>query len=173
MEDENEVLYGQMSFEDVDDWTDAVNDSLVEIGDKPIEDENEPLGENLEEKQDSVVNNEEVVEETPSNTDEFEIVYNGEKMKVNKEQAIPLIQKGMNYDKLNDKYENDKARAFIKKLAEREGKSVDEYINLTDATIQKNDILEIAEEEGISEELAKEIYNSREKNRENAFANVE
>jgi len=89
----------------------------------------------------------EVVEETPSNTQESEVKseqveesqveestkpfvqvhYNKELVDLDQDKAIEYAQKGMNYDKVFDKFSNLNGK--LEKLASRNGMTVDEYIN--------------------------------------------
>lgn len=71
---------------------------------------------------------------------------------------------------LKIKYDNDRARTFIEKLAKEEGKTVDEYIDITEASLMNNAIEEIMEDEGVSESVAREIYSYRQSERQNAYA---
>lgn len=147
---------------DADDWSSAENDALEVISEgTPTETDEE--SEMIDENENRIEDTEEEKEETstPTVSDEIEVVYNSEKKKVTREEAIPLIQKGMNYDKLKNMYDTDASRNFIKQLADRENMSVDEYIRITNENIANNDIREIASKENVTLDVAKELYNSR------------
>lgn len=163
MED-NEMMEGQLSFEESDDWSNVENEvvGLLE-SDTPVEDEG--LQEETEEKSVEEIK-EEPVEEVKEETKEeakvtpipefdFEITYNGSKEKLSKDEAIKLAQKGKDYDRVREAYD------FVKELAEDEGKSIDDYINVTRDNLKDYKIKQLADEKNISEEVAKELYESR------------
>ena len=91
----------------------------------------------------------------------IEVVYNGEKKSVTLDEARPLIEKGMNYDKIKERYETSPERAIVKKLADQAGKPVNEYIQLLEAKIEEASVMAAAKEvltkyPDAPQELAKE-----------------
>ena len=147
---------------DIENWDDVESEALEELNaeDTPIESE-EVVEEIKEDNEEPVEEVKEEVVDTPVDDFALDIIYNGERKTLSKDEAIINAQKGMNYDKLLDKYENDRARKFVQELAEREGKTVDEYIDLTNENIKDFNIKQLAEEEGISIEVARELYEVR------------
>lgn len=73
----------------------------------------------------------------------LDIVYNGQAMSLTKEQAVELAQKGMNYDKIQQKLneaQNSKANVTIARLAQKNGVPVDA---LLDSLMQQAEEMEI------------------------------
>lgn len=73
-------------------------------------------------------------EEQPADVPQtvLDIVYNGQAMSLTKEQAVELAQKGMNYDKIQQKLneaQNSKANVTIAKLAQKNGVPVDALLD--------------------------------------------
>lgn len=92
----------------------------------------------------------------------IEVKYNGEIKSVTLDEAKPLIEKGMNYDKIKERYDNSPERLIVKKLADQAGKPVEEYIKLIEAKLEEANALTEAAEvlkkyPDIPQELAKEI----------------
>lgn len=163
----NESALDDIDFdiEEADDWSDAENDALNEL-----DEEDTPVDESKFEDEEPVME-EEVLETKPVDRT-FDYTYMGEtkKASLDDEDFISTYQKGKNYDNLKNKYDNDRARTFIEKLAKEEGKTVDEYIDITEASLMNNAIEEIMEDEGVSESVAREIYSYRQSERQNAYA---
>lgn len=144
-----------------DDWDIDVNDipeddsenieeeTEVEEVDTPVETETEV------ETNEEVKNEEEKTNEVATPEFELEIVHNGETKKLTKEEATALSQKGLDYDRIRPIYD------FVKELADEEGKSVDEYVKSTNENLKDFRIKQLAEEKGVSEEIARELYESR------------
>lgn len=142
-----------------DDWDIDVNDipdesedienetDEVEEVDTPVETETETETKEVE--------NEEETKEVATPEFELEIVHNGEAKKLTKEEATALSQKGLDYDRIRPIYD------FVKELADEEGKSVDEYVKSTNENLKDFRIKQLAEEKGVSEEIARELYESR------------
>lgn len=94
----------------------------------------------------------------------LDIRYNKEDVHLNKDQAIEYAQKGMNYDKLNERYSH--VNGQLEELARRNGIGVDEFMDKLFAT---QDVVEIQNELDIlkeqfpdtNEEALKELAQSR------------
>lgn len=127
----------------------------VEEVDTPVENENNSKEEATSDTKEKNESDETVESETKSEEFDFEITYNGEKMKLSKEEAITLAQKGKDYDRVRKAYD------FIKELADDEGKSIEDFMTTTSDNLKDYKIKQLAEEKGISEEVAKELYESR------------
>lgn len=93
----------------------------------------------------------------------IKVKFNHEEQEIGYDEAVPLIQKGMNYDKLQERLgqlETDPSRTFVEELAQEQGMNVEEYLEAVkqhreqqqlDALIQQN----------IPQELAQEILQNK------------
>lgn len=96
----------------------------------------------------------------------IEVVYNKEKKTLTLEEARPFIEKGMNYDKIKSKLENNPERALMQKLADQSGKPLDEYMKFVAEKIEAATAAAEAEEvvkkyPEMPPELAREIGATR------------
>lgn len=126
----NEVTEEQ---EDHDD--ESPESEETEPTDEPEEVEDEPESEEPEEAEETT---EEPREEPEERNQLFEINYLGNKEQLTLEQMTELAQKGRDYDHVRKerdslKSESGRQLAFLKKLADKAGVSVDEQIDLTEA----------------------------------------
>lgn len=113
---ENEVLNQEQTTSDDEGFFDDITDE--EINDLPVEDETEANGTQVEEQ---------------SQTDDFlNIRYNKEDVSLNRDQAIEYAQKGMNYDKLNERFTGLNSK--IEKLAKDNGLTTDEFLDRLEQT---------------------------------------
>lgn len=95
----------------------------------------------------------------------LDIVYNGDKLTLDEEQARNLAQKGMNYDRLYEKYEETakklgEAAAYREKidsLAQAAGTTPESIIGLLDKNIKDFQISNYAESEKIPPEYAEKM----------------
>ena len=93
-------------------------------------------------------------------TDQFELKHLDEKRTVNRDEAIALAQKGMDYDRIRAKYDEMKAgetqrnahESFLKELAESAGQSVEDMIDSARARMLVNKA--VAEGKTLSEDDA-------------------
>lgn len=93
----------------------------------------------------------------------IKIKYNHEEMEIPYEEAIPLVQKGMNYDKLYEKlqeYEQHPILQMFEKEAEELGMTTDEYLEVLLAEQEAEEIEELTEN-NIPYDVAKEIVEAR------------
>lgn len=91
------------------------------------------------------------------------VKYNHEEREIPIDEAIPLVQKGLNYDKLQERYqalESDPRLQFIESLANQYGMDVNEYMTAVQQQQEQSRIQELVEK-GISEELAQEMLENR------------
>lgn len=107
----------------------------------------QPSGEPAEENTEGDANAEEKAEEQKADQ-LFELKHLDETKSVGKDEVISLAQKGMDYDRVKEKYDALKAekdkfsgfeeqRDFIKELADAAGQSVDQFIDSTRARMYK------------------------------------
>jgi len=111
------------------------------VDEKPTETETETTNTEKEETKDDKPTEEQI--------EKFTLKYNGEIKEVTKEEAITLAQKGMNYDKLNEKFnalQNSRPILTIKKLSEQAGMTEEEYLDNVDKNLETNSINKIAGE---------------------------
>lgn len=147
MENENQI--GDVNFEDIE-----ITEEDLKDGEQEVTEESQPAEPVKEEepKEEPKEVEEETQKEQPIPEFDFEINYNGTKEKLNKEDAIQLAQKGKDYDRIRPVYD------FVKELAEDEGKSIEDYIKVTTDNLKDYKIKQLAEEKGINEDVAKELY---------------
>lgn len=103
--------------------------------------------------------NETPIDESPK----IKVKYNHEEQEIPYEEAVPLIQKGMNYDKLQEKLqslETDPRLQFVEELAAEEGMDVQEYLEAVQTYREQQKLNELIQQ-NIPEELAQEILESR------------
>jgi hypothetical protein len=100
---------------------------------------------------------------TSTETPKFKVKFNHEEKELGYDEAVPLIQKGMNYDKLQERLsslETDPRLAFVEQQAQKHNLSVPEYLQAVKAEEEKahlNDLLQ----KNIPEDVAKEILEGR------------
>ncbi len=95
----------------------------------------------------------------------LDIVYNGEKHTLNEEQTIELAQKGMNYDRLMEKYnaavskneEAEKYRTQIENLAKASGTTAEELMNMFDARVNDFKVERFAENQNVPHIYAEKL----------------
>lgn len=157
--------------------TEVANDDFFgEIDDEVIK-ENQ-TSEESEESEESSTPNE--TDEEPKETDDKEIdfapfldylsknaKYNKESVKVdNIEDVINNFQKGLNYDKVQEKLtaiQNSKAETYISKKAKELGMTPDEYINSVEEyekeqeKVREQERLDEMLEKGVPEDIAREV----------------
>jgi hypothetical protein len=112
----------------------------------------------------------EPVEETPTEqpTDEqtnpfLKVKYNKEELALDEERARELAQKGLNYDKVQERLqalESDPRLSFIEELASQHNMSPQEYIEAVRQQQEQERIHQLVEQ-GISEEVAHELLENR------------
>jgi hypothetical protein len=123
-----------------------------------------------EEVTDNTLEGEEVSEPTEQTEEErqeaiqaLKVKYNKEEMEIPIDEAIPLVQKGLNYDKTLERLqalESDPRLSFVEELAREQGMDVNEYLDAVKQFKQQESINELVQK-GISEELAQEMLENR------------
>ena len=91
------------------------------------------------------------------------VKYNKEEREIPIDEAIPLVQKGLNYDKMQEKLqalESDPRLSFVEQLARDNGMDVNEYLDAVKQAREQQELNELIQN-NIPEELAQEILESR------------
>lgn len=100
---------------------------------------------------------------TPEQQLRFKVKYNHEEQELGYDDAIPLIQKGMNYDKQQERIqqlETDPRMAFVQELASEQGMDVNEYLEAFRNHREESKLQELVQQ-NIPEEYAREMLESR------------
>jgi hypothetical protein len=102
--------------------------------------------------------------ETPAETlQSLRVKYNKEEREIPIDEAIPLVQKGLNYDKVQERLqalESDPRFNFVEQMANQYGMTAEEYIQAVQAQQEQEHINELVQQ-GISQELAQEMLENR------------
>lgn len=133
----------------------------------------EPQAENIATDTDNV---EQVAEDTTEATDTTEevqeqteearklkIKFNHQEMELGEDEAIPYIQKGMNYDKLQEQLnslKSDPRLSFVEELARDNNMTVEQYLNAVKESREQQRLNELIQS-NIPEEYARELLESR------------
>lgn len=103
-------------------------------------------------------------ETTPVEPEPFiKVKYNKEEIPLTQEQVIELSQKGMNYDKIQQRYNelsNNKGLKYIEQLAQRNGMQVEELVDYWEKQEYQSELNELVQK-NIPEEYAREILESK------------
>lgn len=102
--------------------------------------------------------------ETVTETPKVKLKYNHEEKEFSLDEVVPLAQKGMNYDKLQERLkslETDPRLSFVEELAKQQGyDDVNQYINAAREWQEQQRLNELVQK-NIPEDLAKEIIENR------------
>ena len=93
----------------------------------------------------------------------FKIKFNHQEMEIPEPEAIPLIQKGMNYDKTIERLnqlQNDPRLSFVEELARENGMDVEQYLQEVRRYREQERINQLVQQ-NIPEEYAREILENR------------
>lgn len=106
-------------------------------------------------------------EEPPQTQDEgpqmIKVKFNHEDQEIAIDEAVPLIQKGMNYDKLQERlqqFETDPRLSFVEELAQEQGMDVNEFVEAVRSAREQAKLDELVQQ-NIPEEYAREMLESR------------
>jgi len=148
MEENTNEVEVEVSEEDLagfdDAWDEDVSDGS-ELDDEPVvedepdqEEAGNPEPDHEEESDEAPEEPEEPRTETETANQRFKIKYNGNEEEYGLDEMTVLAQKGRNYDHLKGesdalKAKSGKYEAFLQKLADKAGVSIDEQIDLTEA----------------------------------------
>ena len=108
--------------------------------------------------------------EEPEVPAKFKVKFNHEEKELGYDEAVPLIQKGMNYDKLQERLqalESDPRLSYVEKQAERHGLTVTEYLQAVEAQERQAELDDLVAN-NIPEEYAKEMLAARKDREERA-----
>ncbi|GIN88702.1 hypothetical protein J6TS2_50880 [Heyndrickxia sporothermodurans] len=143
-----------------DDYTETPVDTEDITNDFEVDtNETESLDDIEEETEESQEEEQPEQEEQPK----IKVKYNKEEQELSYDDAVPLIQKGMNYDKLQERLqevENDPRIQFLNELADQHGLNPQEYIEAVRQQQEEQRFNELVQQ-NIPEELAREILESR------------
>lgn len=95
----------------------------------------------------------------------LEIVYDGQPVSLSEEEAVTFAQKGMNYDRLFEKYDQavnalDELAAYKEKidlLSEKTGATPEKILKLLDESVLNAEVYDLSEEEQIPEQYARKM----------------
>lgn len=93
----------------------------------------------------------------------LKVKYNKEEMEIPLDDAIPLVQKGLNYDKTLERLqalESDPRLSFVEELAREQGMEVNEYLEAVQQFKEQQKLDELLQQ-NIPEEYAKEMLENR------------
>lgn len=93
----------------------------------------------------------------------IKVKFNHEEQEIPLDEAIPLIQKGMNYDKLQEKYgqlESDPRLTFVEEMAKEQGMDVPEFLEAVKSAREDRQLQELVQN-NIPEEYAREMLENR------------
>lgn len=97
----------------------------------------------------------------------FKVKYLHEEREVPYDEAPTYIQKGMDYDRVREKYEESKpVVGFVEKLAQQNGMTVPEYLRAVDEYQRQQEIQDLQQRTNLDSELAEELYYSRQERHE-------
>ncbi len=101
---------------------------------------------------------------TPEEIEQMiKVKFNHEEQEIPLNEAIPLIQKGMNYDKLQERYgqlESDPRLIFVEEMAKEQGMDVPEFLEAVKSAREDRQLQELVQQ-NIPEEYAREMLESR------------
>lgn len=144
----------------------AEGDDYIEMDESDFTEEpySEEVQEDLteEEIQSEVEETAETTEETPEEQ-RIRIKYNHEERELTLEEATQLAQKGMNYDKLQQKFnevQNNPGLAYLNKLAERSGTSIENLVSYWEEQETQAELNQLIKN-NIPEEYAREMIENK------------
>jgi hypothetical protein len=95
----------------------------------------------------------------------LKIKYNSEEVELDADRARELAQKGMNYDKVQEKLqalETDPRLSFVERMAQRNDMTVEQYLQAVEQQERQDQINELVSQ-GVSEHLAERLIESEKK----------
>lgn len=124
--------------------------------------------ESFEESPDSVEETEQTEELTEQQQEEqrqafLKVKYNKEEMDLDEDTARELAQKGLNYDKVQERLqalESDPRLSFVEELAKEQGMTTEQYLQAVKEYKEQEQLNELIQK-NIPEELAQEILETR------------
>ncbi|MFE8704131.1 hypothetical protein ACFYKX_26545 [Cytobacillus sp. FJAT-54145] len=119
--------------------------------------------ETVEETTETEVNEEPQEQLTEEQKAFLRVKYNKEELELDENTARELAQKGLNYDKLQEKlqqFESDPRLSFVEELAREQGMDVNQYLEAVKEWKEQERLNELVQK-NIPEDLAKEILETR------------
>lgn len=124
--------------------------------------------ESFEESPDSVEETKQTEELTEQQQEEqrqafLKVKYNKEEMDLDEDTARELAQKGLNYDKVQERLqalESDPRLGFVEELAKEQGMTTEQYLQAVQEYKEQERINELVQK-GISEDVAQELLENR------------
>jgi hypothetical protein len=126
----------------------------------------ETLEDTAEDTTEAEQSTEEAQEQTEAAKEEarkLKIKFNHQEMELGEDEAVPLIQKGMNYDKLQEQLnslKSDPRLSFVEELARDNNMTVEQYLNAVKEQREQARLNELIQS-NIPEEYAREILENR------------
>jgi len=106
------------------------------------------------------------VTEVKTDIPKVKVKYNHEEKEFTHEEAVPLIQKGMNYDKTLEKlqgFEKSTALAYVEKLAKANNMTVDQIVEHWQQADEQAEIQALADKDNVPYEIAERLYKTEQK----------
>lgn len=120
-----------------------------------LEENTQPQVEEEEEKE--VVTEVEETQKEPKQT--FKVKHLHEEKEIPYDEAPTYIQKGLDYDRVKNKYESSKSTLdFVENLARQQGMDVNDYIKAVNDNQRQQEIESLANANGLDNEMAEELY---------------
>lgn len=99
----------------------------------------------------------------------FTVTYNGQPVELTKDQLLANAQKGLNYDYIKqqrDELKNSRVFTVIDRFAQESGMTREEYVDYIDRQATQAQIAQRAQEQGIPEPVARELFELKRKEQE-------
>ena len=99
----------------------------------------------------------------------YTVTYNGQPVELTREQLLQNAQKGLNYDHIKqqrDELKNSRIFSVIDRFARESGMTREAYVDFLDRQAQQVQIAQQAQEQGIPEPVARELFELKRKERE-------
>lgn len=129
---------------------------IEENGQQTLETEDTPAEEVQEQEQTTE-------QQQPTELPKIKIKFNHEEKELGYDEAVPLIQKGMNYDKITQQLEglkSDPRLSFVEELAQANNMTVNEYIDAVKKNQYESEVQKLVEQ-NIPEEYAREMLENK------------
>jgi hypothetical protein len=126
----------------------------------PVEDSALPQAEEMTEDTQELDETTDTEDVTPQM---LRVKFNKEEREIPLDEAVPLVQKGMNYDKLQEKLqslESDPRLSFVEELAKEQGMDVNQYLDAVKQWKEQAKLDELVQQ-NIPEDVAKEMLENR------------
>lgn len=108
-------------------------------------------------------NQQDLTEQQMSELQKIRVKFNHEEQEIPIDEAVPLIQKGMNYDKLQERYqalEKDPRLIFVEQMAQEQGMTTEQYLEAVKEAREQRQLNELIQQ-NIPEEYAREMLENR------------